>query len=273
MEPITLAVIPSVTPGDQRAALDALCAELRLMLGRRVIGACLDSYAALTSELEKDRVQFAWMPPVLMVLTDEQIPLRPLLCAVRDDRTVYSSVLFVDADKPYQQIEDLRGKTVAWVDTTSAAGYIYPRLHLAAYGVDPNKLFGHELFLGSHPEVVRAVFDGRADLGATYAEMPVEGQPVRRAGFCDVAPDRQGRVLEWTRPIPNDLLVAHSSVPAAEYRAFSRAILALGKREEGRKLLFGAFHAERFSSNLRDSLSSLWSLVELARRNGLLSHL
>ena len=273
MEPITLAVIPSVTPGDRREALGALCHELSVMLGLRIVSAFPESYSALTSELEKDRVQLAWMPPVLMVLTDEQIPLRPLLSAIRDDRTMYSSVLFVDAERSFQQIEDLRGKTVAWVDATSASGYMYPRLHLAAYGVDPNKLFGKELFLGSHPEVVRAVFDGRADVGATYAELPIEGQPVRRAGFCDVLPDRRGRVIEWTRPIPNDLLVAHSNVPDSVHVAFVRAILDLGEREDGRRLLFAAFHAERFTADLKNMLGSLWNQVAQARRNGLLSHL
>ncbi len=273
MEPITLAVIPSVTPGDQRAALEALCDELGRLLGRRVLAAFPESYSALTSQLEKDRVQFAWMPPVLTVLTDEQIELRPLLIAIREDQTTYSSVLFVDAERSFQQLEDLRGKTVAWVDTTSAAGYLYPRLHLASYGVDPNKLFGAELFLGSHPEVVRAVFEGRADVGATYAELPSEGQPVRRAGFLDVSPDRRGRVIEWTQPIPNDLIVAHGNVPKDEASAFTRAILGLADREPGRRLLFAAFHAERFSSDVKEALDVLWSQVEQARRHGLLSHL
>jgi phosphonate transport system substrate-binding protein len=273
LSPITLAVIPSTTPGDRRVALDALCATLAPMLGRPVQGALPESYSALTEMMVMDRVQFAWMPPVLMVLTDEHVKIRPLLCAVRNDRIAYSSVLFVDADGPFLHTHELHGKTVAWVDSSSASGYLYPRLHLAAAGIDPTRLFGSELFVGSHAEVVRAVFDGRADVGATYAEIPRDGEPVRHAGFVDVAPERRARILESTRAIPNDLIVAHPNIPTDEYRAFARAILRLGTNDDGRRLLHHAFHAEKFNSNLRGTLGSLWNLVELARSHGLLNQL
>ena len=92
------------------------------------------------------------------------------------------------------------------------------------YGL-PDDFFGEELFLRSHAEVVRAVLDGRADVGATYAQRPAPGQPIQRAGFLDVAPERSIRVLEWTRPIPNDVIVGHGLLSFAEHRAFGDAML------------------------------------------------
>jgi phosphonate transport system substrate-binding protein len=273
MPPITLAVVPSVTPGDSRAALDALCAALGSILDTPVRSAQPASYGELALELEKDRVQFAWMPPVLLVLTDERIRIRPLVSAVRGDRTDYRSVLFVDAESPVLDVEELRGKTVAWVDATSASGYFYPRMHLAALGVDPKALFGHELFLRSHAEVVRAVFDGRADAGATYAERPPDGQPITRAGFCDVFPDRPARVLEWTRPIPSDVIAGHGLLPKDQLQAFSNAILTLAGDTAGRTLLYNAFHAERFVPTPRTAMRQLWDLVSIARNSGLLLQL
>ena len=273
MGPITLAVVPSSIPGDRRVALDAVCAALSRLLGTQVHGAIPSTYAELASWLEKDRVQYAWMSPALMVLTSERIQLQPLLSAVRDDSVEYCSALFVDARSKLRSIEALRGTTVAWVDPTSASGYLLPRIHLAAAGVDPSRLFAKELFLGSHAAVVRAVFDGAAQVGATYAHQPEPGQPIRNAGFIDVAPTRPARVLVLTQPIPNDVIVGHGLIAKTEHRELSNAILTLAEREDGRRMLLAAFHSERFRTTPRNALKPLFQLVEDARQHGLLAQL
>lgn len=274
MGEITLAVVPSSTPGDARLALDSLCIALTKLLDMPVHGINCATYSDLAQELEKDRVDYAWMSPALMILTNENIQLRPLLSAVRDDRTEYCAAFFVDGKRPYRTLEELRGGVVAWVDRTSASGYIVPRIHLAARGFDPIRFFRKELFLGSHAEVVRAVLDGRADVGTTYGQRPDDGEPVRRAGFLHVAPDRHVRVLEWTRAIPNDVIVGHGLLPKPEHRLFSNAILTLSQRDDaGRRLLFNVFHAEQFVTPHRNVLLPVQELVALAREHGLMSQL
>jgi phosphate/phosphite/phosphonate ABC transporter binding protein len=270
---LTLAVVPSATPGDSRAALQELCARLSAMLDTKVRGVHPESYSDLQSQLETDRVQYAWMPPALIVLGSERLRLEPLLSSVREDRAEYRAVLFVPAESAFVKIEDLVGTKVAWVDRASASGYLVPRLHLAAKGVDPSRLFGDELFLRSHAEVVRAVYGGRAHVGATYAHRPPQGQPIRRAGFIDVAPERAARVLEWTQAIPSDVIAGHGLISRAQHRVFANALLELGESDAGRQLLFQTFHADRFAVTPRDALRPLWLMVRLARAHGLLHQL
>lgn len=57
---------------------------------------------------------------------------------------------------------------MAWVDTNSSAGYLVPRMRIAAAGLDPETLFARQSFLGSHERVACAGLDGDADAGATY---------------------------------------------------------------------------------------------------------
>lgn len=273
MSGIALAVVPSVTPGDSRAALAELCGRLGKLLSTTVTCFHPQSYGELTDALAKDRVQYAWMSPAQMVMAGEHIQLRPLLSAVRNERTDYCSALFVDAASPAQFTEQLRGKTIAWVDRTSASGYLFARLQLAARGIEPEGFFGGELFERSHAGVVRAVLEGRADVGATYAERPVEGAPITRAGFVAVAPAHPVRVLEWTATIPNDVIAGHGLLSKDDHRVFGNAILTLAEREDGRALLYNAFHAERFVTTPRNTLKPLYDLVRLARAHGLLAHL
>ncbi len=274
MTELTLAVVPSSTPGDRQVALDALCAALGSLVGRKFRGVLSPSYQALASALERDQVQYAWMSPALVVLTEEQIKLRPLLSAIRNDRIDYCAAMFVDARSTFDVLLELEGKTVAWVDPTSAAGYLCPRLQLLSRGIEPATFFGEELFVASHAEVVRAVFSGRAQLGATYAERPETlDHPIRRAGFIDVAPDHEARVLEWTPAIPNDVIAGHGLISSAEHRIVSNAILTLAERNDGRRLLYNAFHAENFMTTPKDALAPLRELVRRARAHGLLTHL
>lgn len=273
MGAITLALVPSSTPGDSRFALDALCVALTKLLDIPVHGINSASYQDLASELEKDRVDYAWMSPTLMMLTNERIQLRPLLSAVRNERTDYHAAMFVDAARPWYSLDDVRGLKVAWVDPTSASGYLLPRVHMAARGHDPGAWFGEEMFLRSHSEVVRAVIEGRADIGATYGEMPEPGEAVKRAGFLDVAPAHPVRVIEWAGPIPNDMIVGHGLLTKPEHRVFSNAILTLAEKEKGKRLLRRAFATEKFMTTPRNTLKPMIELVEQARRNGVLPHL
>ena len=274
MGEITFAVVPSTTPGDARLALDSLCIALTKLLDTPVHGINCGSYSELALELEKDRVDYAWMSPTLMILTNENIQLRPLLTAVRDDRTDYRSVWFVDGKKSFRSLEDVQNGVVAWVDRSSAAGYIVPRVHLAARGFDAVHYFRQELFLRSHADVVRAVLDGRADVGATYGQRPEEGQPVVHAGFLHVAPERHVRVLEWTQAIPNDVIVGHGLLSKPEHRVFANAILTLSERDDAsRRVLYNVFHSERFMTPARNVLKPAQDLVSLAREHGLMSQL
>ena len=258
---ITLAVI-GATPD----ALAPLCRELAPLVRDEVTSVHPASYAELAAAFEKDRVQYAWMSPALLVLTDENTRLTPLLSSVRNDQIEYRAGIFVNATSRYTALEQLRGKTVAWVATTSASGYLFPRVHLATRGIEPTTFFGEELFVGSHAEVVRAVAEGRADCGATYVT-------ASGSGFFDIAPDQPMRILEHTRPIPNDVIAGHGLLSKADHRVFSNAILTLAERDDGRALLRSAFHAERFTITPRNALRPLWEHVRLARKHGLLPHL
>jgi len=273
MGAITLAVVPSSTPGDSRFALDGLCIALTKLLDTPVHGINSASYQDLAAELEKDRVDYAWMSPTLMMYTNERIQLRPLLTAVRNDSTEYNAALFVDGSRPWYSLDDVKGKTVAWVDPTSASGYLFPRVHMASRGRDPTTWFGKEMFLRSHGEVVKAVFEGRADVGATYGACPEAGEEIKRAGFLDVAAKHPVRVIEWTQSIPNDVIAGHGLLSKPEHRTFSNAILTLAESDRGRRLLKKAFAADKFMTTPRNTLKPIAELVEKARRSGYLPHL
>ena len=80
----------------------------------------------------------------------------------------YYSVFYVQAKSPYQKIEDLKGKAMAFVDPNSTSGNNMPRFVLDGMGIDPDKFFSKTVFAGSHENAVLALAQGTADVCANW---------------------------------------------------------------------------------------------------------
>jgi phosphonate transport system substrate-binding protein len=130
----------------------------------------------------------------------------------------YYSGLLVMANSPYRSIQDLKGKTLGYVDFNSTSGYLYPRSVMRSQGVEPDTFFGRSSFAGGHTQAVMALDNGQFD--ATIINMgggdPVNGFTtgahftMARRGVVDLEDFR----IIWTAgPIPNSAVVVRTDRP------------------------------------------------------------
>ena len=257
----------SIEHRETPAALERFGAQLAHQIGEPIAIGVVGSYADLEAALGAGEAQLAWVPPILLADGDEA-RLVPLVTALRGGANEYCSVLFVCADSELFTLADLRGSTVAWVDKCSAAGYLLPRLHLIAEGLRLETLFATERFCGSHGEVVRAVFDGRADVGATFGGPPDSPDADARSGFADVEPQRPVRVIFRSGPVPADAVVCDATLPADVRARVTAALLHLGTFAIGRRVTRRLFGADGFAPFDPRALSQLRSLLTGARARG-----
>lgn len=205
---LTFGCVPHTDDDHTRARLLELCAWLSTRLGTLVRPHRAPSPEALASAYGAGRVDIAWVSPALLLTSPALADARPLVSSIRQGLASYHAALFVEKSSRFRSPSDLRGARAAWVASTSAAGYIVPRLSLAAHGLDPRELFASETFYDSHGNVARAVFGGAADVGATFAVFE-RGDPTAklvRAGFLEAATG-EGRILHVSGPIPSDPIV------------------------------------------------------------------
>jgi phosphonate transport system substrate-binding protein len=177
------------------------------------------SYAELSVGLERGELGLAWTPPIPAIDLQDRNAASLLVAPVRKGSTLYHAAMIVRPGS-VKTLADLKGKRAGWVDRDSAAGYIVPRLHLAANGFDPAGFFGQELFLGSHIAVIDAVVSGRVDVGGTFCK--VESHTGRVANGAWTTPDGKNpkpvEALATIGPIPNDMIVASNKL-SPEMRA------------------------------------------------------
>ncbi len=223
---LTFAVVAS----SPRAADDmtAVCDALGRALDRPVTPRVLPSYAALEQEVEAGRAQVVWAPPRVAIHLEDAGLVSIDLCCTRGGHVDFHAALFTAHSSHLETLGDLKGCHAAWVDTHSSAGYLLPRMRLVAEGLDPDKLFGRQSFLGTHARVAAAVLAGEADVGATYLSLdPVTQRPLS-AGWLDAGAAINGAfILATAGPIPADAIAVSRRLPDALRAAVVEQVQAL----------------------------------------------
>jgi phosphate/phosphite/phosphonate ABC transporter binding protein len=270
--PLTFAFVPHLDDDRTRAGIADVAEWLGNELGTPVIPRLVSSPAELAGALASGGADFAWMSPTLFLTVPGLSRTIPLVCAVRQGVAFYHSVLFTRQSAPYRSPTELAGARAAWVAPTSAAGYIFPRLALASYGLDPRALFSSETFFDSHGAVVLAVLEERADVGATYAmfEGGNASRPLVSAGFTDAIPGAALRVLYAAGPISADAIVAAPNVPPAAQAAIVDAFLRARDAAAIRPALRHVFQADTFQRLGANAFEDLRAQIDDGRALGLI---
>ncbi len=208
-----------------RGAFEELCGLVSDATGVRFEPTIARSYRELAGGLERSEIGLAWLPPLPTIDLGARRLATVLAIPARNGTTSYHAALIVRRGGP-RTIGDLRGRRAVWVQRDSAAGYLVPRMHLAAQGIDVLRYFSRELFTHSHPAVVDAIVNGEADVGATYCHVEATGRVVRGPWMDDESRNvRPIEVLATFGPIPNDALVGSNELSASARSSLTRWLL------------------------------------------------
>lgn len=142
----------------------------------------------------------------------------------------YYSTIVVKADSPYQKIEDLKGKTLAYVDFNSTSGYIYPRWAMRSEGIEPDSYFAEAAMAGGHIQSVMALSNGQFDATVVLAnggtpEIGFGNGTLKRLARRGIINEDDYRVIWHAGPVPNSPYVMRTDLPP-ELRDLIKGALA-----------------------------------------------
>ena len=154
--PVTLVFTPSRDPTALKEAANAFATTLTRLSGVPIRALVASDYAGVIEAIRSRRVELAFVHPVGYVLANREAGCQILVRDVWQGKTAYTARFYVRKDSGIQRVEDLRGKTVAFVDPASSSGYIYPMVLLIKQGLvrdrDPKSFFKEALFSGTHED-------------------------------------------------------------------------------------------------------------------------
>ncbi|KHG66542.1 phosphonate ABC transporter substrate-binding protein [Thermus sp. 2.9] len=185
-------------------------------------------YRGLIEAMKAGKLEFAFFPPDGYVLAHREAGAEVLLKSVRNGNPYYWSAIIVRKDSGVKRIEDLEGKTIAWVDPLSAAGYVFPRAALVSRGINPDTFFAKQVFAGKHDAAVLAVLNKSVDAAATFAN---DDKNKSGAWTQYLKPEeaRQITAIFYSKPIPGDTFSVAKDF-LAKYPNLARGIAAAIQR-------------------------------------------
>jgi phosphonate transport system substrate-binding protein len=186
-------------------------------------------YAGTIEALKARKLEFARFGPAsyaqAWLVTGGKV--EPLVVEMDSEGfTSYHSVIAVKADSPYQSLDDLKGKALAYADPNSTSGYVAPAYFLHESGFEPAVFFGRTGFSGSHENSILALLNGTYDAAATWWTNEDRSNVARMEGKKMIPPGQVRYV--WKSPkLPTGPWAAHSGLPAPLRTDVKAAMLAL----------------------------------------------
>jgi phosphonate transport system substrate-binding protein len=165
--PLHLVLTPSQKPTDLLAAGEDFGKALGQLVGVPVRVTVASDYAAVIEALRNQTADLAFVHPAGYVLASREAKAMIVAKNLWHGKTTFTARFYVRKDAGLKTLEDLRGKTLAFVDPASSSGYIYPMVMLIQRGLvknrDPKTFFREVMFSGSHDASMRALLNGHVD--------------------------------------------------------------------------------------------------------------
>lgn len=210
--PVKLFFIPSVDTKVIEAASADFEKYLEETTGYQFETKIPHSFIAVVEAFGSKQADVASINTFGYMLAHDKYGAEARLTVLRYGMATYQAQFVTKTDGPISKLEDLNGKKVAFVDPSSASGYLLPKKILNDRGVKPSE----EVFAMKHDSVISMVYQGQVDAGATFYSPPHEGaiQDARRlvkTQYPDV--EAKVKILELTDFLPNDPIIFRKEVP------------------------------------------------------------
>lgn len=256
----TLAFAIVTSDATRRSKFGQVCSDIGRRLDAVVYPQLARTYNELADGMMHGRLELAWTPPLIAAELVDRGCATVGVVSRRDNSAHYRSVLFARSDTGLATINDLQDAHVAWVDETSASGYIVPRAWLRDNGHPPDQLFSKQSFFGTHGRVAQAVLEGRCHVGATFALFSPGMRTTVQSGWMEIAPQSETsvRIIANTGSVPADCISFSNKLDPDLRKRIEQVFLSLDPNERANfRAVLGAESYERPLESHKLSLQRL----------------
>ena len=200
------------------------------------------SYVAVIEAFGTKRADVATINTFGYILANQKYGVEAKATLIRYGSSTYQSMFVTKVGSGIKKLEDLNGKKIAFVDPTSASGYILPLKTLKDKKIQPKET----VFAQKHDNVISMVYQGQVDAGAAFYSPP-ENNEIQDARHWVLTqyPDVEKKIIiiELSQPIPNDPIIFRKEMPEEMKTKIVEAMMKFVKTPEGKeafKAIYGA---------------------------------
>jgi phosphonate transport system substrate-binding protein len=219
-----LVLTPSQKPTDLLATGEEFGKVLGGLVGMPVRVTVASDYAAVIEALRNRTADLAFVHPGGYVLASREAKAMIIARNLWHGKSSFTSRIYVRKNSGLSALEDLRGKTIAFIDPASSSGYIYPMVLLIERGLvknrDPKTFFREVVFAGSHDAGMRALLNGHVDALASF-------DMAREQYLTDTAERERIVYVAETPPIPEAGIAARAGLDPTVFAKVRTALLQI----------------------------------------------
>lgn len=216
----TIAYAPNESTTESADARNGLAKDLSEALGCEVEEIQASDYNAIIEALRTGKADMAYMGSQAMALGVERTDLEPIVMKAEDgdpEKAIYHSVLITSSsNNEINSIEDIKGKTMAFVDPDSTSGNLVPTAEIIRSFPDDElnsdilhtngDFFEAVSFSGSHQAGLQAVIKGDVDI------VPISDQILASEIEHGNAKEDDIKVIHESGAIPTEAMVVGEHV-------------------------------------------------------------
>lgn len=216
----TIAYAPNESTTESADARNGLAEDLSEALGCEVEEIQASDYNAIIEALRTGKADMAYMGSQALALGVERTDLEPIVMKAEDgdpEKAIYHSVLIANSSNDeIHSIEDIKGKTMAFVDPDSTSGNLVPTAEIIQAFPDEDlntdllhtngDFFEAVSFSGSHQAGLQAVIKGDVDV------VPISDQILASEIANGNAAEGDVKVIHESGAIPAEAMVVGEHV-------------------------------------------------------------
>ena len=232
-ESLVIGLLPEMNVFKQRQRFKPLAYYLSEQMGIEVRLTIMSSYSKINEKIGTGEVDGAFLGSFTAAMAISQLGAIPLARPINMDGTsTYYGQIFVRKDNSIKTVSDMKGKSLALVERTTTAGYIFPLAWLKRQGInDFRTYFSDYFFTGSHDAAIDAVLNNKADVGSaknTIYEQMRELNP---------RIDNELVVLASSPRVPSNGLCMRANLAPQYIEQFKTLLLNLHNDQKGVEVL------------------------------------
>jgi len=228
-----LVLTPSQKPTDLLTTGEEFARTLTKLTDIPVRVTVASDYAAVIEALRNRTADLAFVHPVGYVLASREAKATIVVRNLWHGKSSFSSRIYVRRESGIKSLEELRGKTIAFIDPASSSGYTYPMVLLIQRGLvknrDPKTFFREVVFAGAHDAGMRALLNGHVDALASF-------DMAREQYLKDPAERERIVYIAETPEIPEAGIAARAGLDPATFAKVRGALLQIRAPEYGELL-------------------------------------
>lgn len=207
---LRVGLIPSEDAQAMMRASQQVMEQLAQKTSLKVKPFVANDYNGVIEAMRSGKIDVAYFGPFSYVLAAQMAHAEAFAIPVsmKSGQSSYQSIIISKKDKGPTSVAQMKGKTFAFVDPSSASGHLFPKAGLKGDGVDADTYFSRVIFSGSHDASIMAVAHGKVDAAAVAS-------PIFQTAVAKGHVKAEDFQVIWTsQPIPESPMAWRKSLDA-----------------------------------------------------------